>query len=253
MTFATNHTIEPDTTIGRPHRLPVAAALAREAAMLDAVAGGAAPQILVWQCERCIVVPRRLTSSAGFPTAAADLERGGFPVFVRNTGGDAVVQGPGVVNVSLAFARSPKQEDRIGEAYRILCAPLMALLKEHGIEAANGAIAGAMCDGAFNVTAMGRKLAGTAQRWRSLRGAAGFAVLGHLALSVDLDHAAAADAVNVFYAAAGIESRVRGDVHINMAELLGPISTDAVVESLASRYAAAAGRLSLASSTILPF
>ncbi|THF54420.1 lipoate--protein ligase family protein [Ollibium composti] len=248
MTIAARQTLEPNEADGRPQFLPIAAAFEWETAMLDAVAGGAGLQVMVWRCERCIVVPRRLAASAAFPAAARELERRGFPVVVRNTGGDAVVQGPGVVNVSLAFAMPAKLPDRIGHAYRFLCAPLMSLLRKHGIETANGAVAGAMCDGTFNIIAMDRKLAGTAQRWRRAfggEGDSGFAVLGHLALSADLDHAAAADAINAFYAAAGIDSRVRGDAHVNIAELLPsdePVTAETIVQDLASCYLLASRR-----------
>ncbi|MGE0280578.1 MAG: biotin/lipoate A/B protein ligase family protein [Rhizobiaceae bacterium] len=248
MTVAARHPLEHGRSDGSPQFLPIAAALERETAMLDAVAGGAGPQVLVWQCERCIVVPRRLAASAAFSEAARDLERRGFPVIARDTGGDAVVQGPGVVNVSLAFTIPPNMPDRIGEAYRMLCAPLMSLLRQYDIETANGAVSGAMCDGAFNVTACGRKLAGTAQRWRRARGAEGassFAVFGHLALSVDIDHTAAADAVNAFYAAAEIDSRVEEFAHINLTELLpaqGLITASTVVGCLTPFYVTKTGR-----------
>jgi lipoate-protein ligase A len=254
VTIAAHHPLEPDQEGGCAQFLPIAAALERETAMLDAVAGGASPQVIVWQCERCIVVPRRMAAFATFPAAALELERRGVPVVVRNTGGDAVVQGPGVVNVSLAFAIPARLPDHIGHAYRFLCAPLMSLLREHGIETANGAVPGAMCDGTFNITAMDRKLAGTAQRWqraRNVSGSSGFAVLGHLALSVNIDHAAAADAVNAFYAAAGIEGRIRGDAHVNIAELLPANGSanglGAFVGLLASHYVAAAKRIGTAS------
>nr|WP_309402228.1 hypothetical protein [Aminobacter niigataensis]WMD00168.1 hypothetical protein RAR13_28245 [Aminobacter niigataensis] len=248
MTFTVGHPLKPNDMDGRPRYLPIADALMRETAMLDAVAGGVVPQVLVWHSEPCLVVPRRLAASASFPAAARNLEPRGLQVLVRDTGGDAVIQGSGVVNVSMAFAIPAHLPDRIGAAYKMLCAPLMSLLGEHDIETANGAVPGAMCDGAFNVTAVGRKLAGTAQRWRRARsgdGGSGFAVLGHLALSVDIDHAAAADAVNAFYAAAGIESRVHGDGHVNLAELLpadGPATADTLTGSLLSHYIAAARR-----------
>jgi octanoyl-[GcvH]:protein N-octanoyltransferase len=198
---------------------------------------------MIWHCEPCLAVPRRLAASPSFPAATRELQRRGLPVVVRDTGGDAVVQGPGVVNVSVAFAIPANLPDRIGEAYRRLCAPLMSLLREQHIETANGAVAGAMCDGAFNVTAAGRKLAGTAQRWRRARNIPGFAVLGHLALSVDIDHAAAAAAVNAFYAAAEIDSRVDGSAHVNLTELLPANGSTAstIGRLLSSRYIAAAG------------
>lgn len=213
----------PFTSEGKgrsPQFLPYATALERETAMLDAVAAGAESRVLIWHCERCIVVPQRLADYKTFPAAARRLEKQGFPVFVRTSGGDAVVQGPGVVNISLSTAVSHQVTDRISASYRLLCAPLMSLLREYNIETGNGSVTGAMCNGLYNVTAMGRKLAGTAQRWRPARNAAHHTMLGHLALSVNIDHAAAVAAINDFYDAADIDLRVCSSAHINISELL---------------------------------
>ena len=207
-----------------PAHLPLASALACEMAMLDAVAKQPGHyHHLVWECQRCIVVPRRLSMLDRFADACAPLRERGFPVFIRETGGDAVVQGPGIVNVSIAFAVPSTGPDRIRAAYARLCTPLVEILGRQGIEAAAGTVPGSMCDGAYNVVVGGCKLAGTAQRWRVLRSEdceGGHAALAHLAVSVDADHAAACDAVNALYAGLGIAERVNAGCHINWLDLI---------------------------------
>jgi octanoyl-[GcvH]:protein N-octanoyltransferase len=179
-------------------------------------------QCLIWQCAPCIVVPRRMSMLERFPRAAALMQEHGFPMFVRETGGDAVVQGPGIINVTIAFTPSDRQRDRIHTTYERLSRPLINLLLRQGIRATTGAISGAMCDGAYNVVVGRRKLAGTAQRWRTWRSEDGllqYAVLAHLALSVDVDHVAACAAINTLYAELGIGARICSDRHANWADI----------------------------------
>ena len=225
---------QPGTVAGSaPHPtvqwLDFAEALRRERAMLEAAGSGGFGWLL-WQTEGCIVVPRSHATNARFTDAAAASAQRGYPVQVRDTGGSAVVQGPGVLNLSLAFMAAAGVRDRIGATYRALCAPLIDALRRRGVEAANAAVPGTMCDGAYNVVVAGRKLAGTAQRWRSLgRARPGeHAVLAHLALFLDVDHAAAAAAINAFYAGLGMESRVEPQRHINWVDIPMPAAGAAV-------------------------
>lgn len=205
-------------------RLDFEEAVGRERAMLDAAGREGGCGWMLWQTGRCIVVPRSHTANARFDVAAAASAASGYPVRVRDTGGSAVVQGAGVLNLSLAFTAAAEVRDRIGATYRVLCAPLIEALRRRGVDAANAAVAGTMCDGAYNVVVAGRKLAGTAQRWRSLgRARPGeHAVLAHLALFLDVDHAAAAAAINAFYAALGVQSGVEAQRHINWTEIAMP-------------------------------
>lgn len=196
-------------------------ALARERAMLAAADGGPGLSWMLWRTEPCIVVPRSHVSRPAFETAAAASAARGWPVHIRDTGGGAVAQGQGVVNLSMTFSIGATSRDRIGTSYRILCAPVMAMLRSRGICGAFRAVPGTMCDGAYNVVVGDRKLAGTAQRWRSLgRDRPGeHAVLAHLAMFVDLDHVEAAESINALYADMGIEAGIEASSHINWAEI----------------------------------
>ncbi|CRX29231.1 Lipoate-protein ligase A [Pseudomonas aeruginosa] len=92
-------------------------------------------------------------------------------------------QSPGVLNIALSYALGPgdNEQTRIETAYLRLCQPICDWLRERGLDAGVGAVAGSFCDGRYNVTLDGRKLAGTAQRWRR-NGAGRPVVLAHAAL-----------------------------------------------------------------------
>ncbi|EOQ81598.1 hypothetical protein K652_06408 [Pseudomonas aeruginosa VRFPA02] len=104
----------------------------------------------------------------GFAPASAAVAERGWPVLLRDTGGEPVPQSPGVLNIALSYALGPgdNEQTRIETAYLRLCQPICDWLRERGLDAGVGAVAGSFCDGRYNVTLDGRKLAGTAQRWR---------------------------------------------------------------------------------------
>ncbi len=215
-------------------RLPYEEALAEERAMLGAADGSPGLTWLLWQTAPCIVVPRSHESRSGFKAAVAASAARGWQVHTRDTGGGAVVQGPGVVNLSMVFSIGPALRDRIGTSYRVLCEPVMAMLRSRGIHGTYRAIPGTMCDGAYNIVVGSRKLAGTAQRWRSLgRDRPGEqAVLAHLAMFATLDHVEAAEAINALYADMGVEAGIEASSHINWAEIDTPSDTD-IADALA--------------------
>ncbi|MFC3209022.1 MAG: hypothetical protein WA973_15555 [Mesorhizobium sp.] len=212
--------------------LDIARAIQSESAMLDAVASGKERfQFLLWQsAEPCLVVPRRMTNLANFAEASIGALNRGYPVSVRETGGGAVIQASGTVNVSIAFTMPMTMDDRIGHAYKFLCEPVMQFLRQQGADPAYGTIEGAMCDGAYNIVVNQRKLAGTAQRWRRARANdEHYAVLAHLVLSVDTDHASTCRVVNEFHAAVGVATNVRPESHINWTEIASPVGLDAAI------------------------
>ena len=80
---------------------------------------------------------------------------------------------------------------------------------ELGGDASVGEIGGALCDGRYNVNLNGRKMVGTAQRWRQRGGRPGGLV--HGALLLDDDRIELIAAVNRFNEACGLEQRVRAE------------------------------------------
>ena len=210
-----------------------AAGLAAELALLARIARGDAPWgILTWRpTARALVVPRSLARRASFTGAAAASMLRGWPVLVRESGGGIVPLTAGVLVVALAYASS---EVKIEEAYRRLCEPLAAAIGEHGVAVTLGAVPGAFCDGAYNLVAAGRKLAGTAQRWRA------GAVLAHAVILVDPELPAAIGAVDAFAGEVGVEAAAL-DRHVALAELVPGVALDDLARRCAARFAAAFG------------
>jgi hypothetical protein len=146
-----------------------AAARADESLMLHAARHG--PAACLWQSGQGLVVPRTYQRLPRFPEACRRFERLGWPVTMRQSGGGLVPQGPGIINVSLAYAVEGRPLSQSDAAYGCLCTLISGTLEGLGIPSRAQAVAGSFCDGRYNLAwrdPMGaaRKIAGTAQLWR---------------------------------------------------------------------------------------
>ncbi|WP_010322071.1 lipoate--protein ligase family protein [Marinobacterium stanieri] len=207
---------------GQSNVLTPAQGLAQEMSLLSAVASGERQEgFLAWRCQQALIVPRRLAHKAEFHLAANRMKVEGWPVHIRSTGGDLTPQAPGLINIAIAY-RCKREPGAIEASYRALCDPLIEYLKQQGIQASCGAVAGAFCDGDYNITVAGKKLAGTAQRWRRITGLqqGDFAVLAHAVVLCDEPMQRLWNAGNRFYQYCGMEPYIRPECHISMAELL---------------------------------
>ncbi|MPR05044.1 lipoate--protein ligase family protein [Pseudomonas sp. MAFF 212408] len=204
----------------QPVRMTIEAGLAAEQDLLAAVcAGEQAFGLLFWQpSDQALVMPRRLSRLPAFDAASTVSSDAGWPVLLRETGGEPVPQSAATVNIALVYAppRSEGDQGRIETGYQRLCQPICDALIALGGDASLGEIDGAFCDGRYNVNLNGRKMVGTAQRWRQ---SAGRPVgLVHGALLLDNDREELIAAVNRFNQACGLEQRVRADSHIALHE-----------------------------------
>ena len=177
--------------------------------------------LLLWRPrDRALVMPRRMSRLPGFVEASETLADSGWPVLLRETGGEPVPQSSATVNIALVYAqpKSDPDRDRIEIAYRRLCQPILDVLSKLGGAASLGEVEGAFCDGRFNVNLDGRKMVGTAQRWRQSQGGLRPVVLVHGALLVDNERHEMVAAVNRFNEICELEQRVRADSHIALSE-----------------------------------
>lgn len=204
--------------------LTVAAGLQAEQDLLAAVCRGERDHgLLFWRpTDRALVMPRRMSQLKGFETASAELATSGWPVLLRETGGEPVPQSSAVINVALIYTapRSEGDRDRIEIAYKRLCEPLCEVLTGWGGTASVGEIEGAFCDGRYNVNLNGRKLVGTAQRWRQGQGGKRPVVLVHGALLLDNERESMVAAVNRFNEHCGLEQRCLAQSHIALHEVV---------------------------------
>jgi len=131
----------------------------------EALFGEGRRSVLLWQAEAwSLIVPRAWARRDGFAAASDAAAKRGWPLLVRSSGGGAVPQGPSTLNLAIVTSIEPRAP--LQDGYRLICSAVAETLARFGIATNIGAVDGAFCDGAWNVTAGGRKLAGTAQRWR---------------------------------------------------------------------------------------
>ena len=206
----------------QPVAMTVEAGLAAEQDLLASVcAGEQSFGLLFWQpSDQALVMPRRLSRLPAFEAASQVSAAHGWPVLLRETGGEPVPQSSATVNIALVYAppRSEGDHSRIETAYRRLCDPICQLLDEQGGTSSLGEIEGAFCDGRFNVNLDGRKMVGTAQRWRQSQGGQRPVGLVHGAMLMDDERESMVAAVNRFNEACGLEQRVRAQSHIALHE-----------------------------------
>lgn len=216
-------------------RVPTEAGLAAEQRLLAEVcAGNQTGGVLFWQAtDRALVMPRRLGREAGFQAGCEAAAALGWPVLLRETGGEPVPQSAATINVALVYAAPSQDNDRnrIETAYLRLCEPLCEVLREQGGQASVGEVQGAFCDGRYNVNLDGRKWVGTAQRWRQANGRA--VVLAHGAMLMTNDRQAMVGAVNAFNHACGLPQRCDPDAHVALHERFPGVD---VVPALCAAY-----------------
>ncbi|AUQ68385.1 biotin/lipoate A/B protein ligase family protein [Phaeobacter inhibens] len=136
--------------------------IAREAALLQR--GKLA--LMLWQAaENALVVPVAVARRDGMQRALGEAAERGWPVTVRGSGGGIVPQGSATLNLAMVLPCTAGFT--VEDGYRMICGAVTEALTRFDITAETGARPGAFCDGAWNVLAGGRKLAGTAQRWRT--------------------------------------------------------------------------------------
>ncbi|MDD0995884.1 lipoate--protein ligase family protein [Pseudomonas sp. TNT2022 ID1044] len=205
-----------------PDALTIEAGLQAEQDLLASVCAGESEfGLLFWQpSDQALVMPRRLNRLPGFDAACEVSAAAGWPVLLRDTGGEPVPQSATTINIALVYAppRSEGDLNRIESGYRRLCDPICHLLDELGGTSSLGEIDGAFCDGRFNVNLDGRKMVGTAQRWRQSQGGQRPVGLVHGAMLIDNERESMVAAVNRFNQACGLEQRVRAESHIALHE-----------------------------------
>jgi octanoyl-[GcvH]:protein N-octanoyltransferase len=91
------------------------------------------------------------------------LEKEGYRVIVRNSGGLAVVLDEGVLNLTLVFPESQKGID-INRGYEAMWLLIKKMFADFPHEIAAGEIKGSYCPGSYDLSINGKKFAGISQR-----------------------------------------------------------------------------------------
>ena len=184
------------------------------------------PVAAIWQTQRSLVVPRSYRRYEGFEETCHLFAQQGWPVTVRQTGGGIVPQGPGILNLSLAYQVDGPPMRHSEPGYLLICELLADALGDVGIEAFPAAVEGSFCDGRYNLAVQRAgevvKIAGTAQSWRRKPGSKDqHWGLVHALVLLDTDTAAVTEVANSFEAEIGSMQRYLPEKVVSAAELLG--------------------------------
>ncbi|MGF9711751.1 lipoate--protein ligase family protein [Paenibacillus naphthalenovorans] len=128
------------------------------------VGEGGAPLVHLWRHPRAFVMGLRDSRLPGAGKAAEWLERDGYSVAVRNSGGAAVPLDLGVVNLSLILPKRRQGEIDFRDDFERMVELIRLTLQETGASVSTGEVQGAYCPGDFDLSIGGRKFCGIAQR-----------------------------------------------------------------------------------------
>lgn len=110
--------------------------------------------ILLWTAQDCIILGMNDTFEPQFKKGLQTLP---YPYVLRSSGGRAIVNDEGIINVSLYYTG----QDRIEEAYQKMVRLLESLCH---VSFEVGEVTGSYCPGAFDLSRNGKKVAGLSQR-----------------------------------------------------------------------------------------
>lgn len=185
-----------------PATLP-ADGLEAEAVMIERAARGEALAHVWAAAAPALVAPRSYLRHERFAAVQGAFARErGITVRLRGSGGGVVPQGPGLLNLSLAWMPQESMSTLLEVVYRRLCAMLQRAFAALGIATEPREVRGSFCDGRFNLAVGERKIAGTAQQWKRV-GPDRHAVLAHAVMIVEADPALITSWANDFESALG--------------------------------------------------
>ncbi len=136
---------------------------ALDAAIAEHVGRGLAPPtVRLWRPGRCLALGRFDTRLPHFHEVVEQIQAQGITVLRRRSGGQAVWQDERYLNFSVI---APTRSGRLGipEAYKRYLEGLRRGLRLLGLEAELRHVAGAFCDGPYDLAVDDVKLVGTAQ------------------------------------------------------------------------------------------
>jgi Lipoate-protein ligase A len=208
---------------------------ARHDENLLALAAEYGPSAMIWRASQSLVVPRTYRRFTEFDAVCQEFEHNGWPIIVRQTGGGIVPQGPGILNVSLAYSVHGPAMRHSEPGYLLICDVVANALAALGVKAYPSPVAASFCDGRYNlaVTHHGTavKIAGTAQMWKRLPDSPDTHVgLVHALVLVDTDSPALTHVINAFETKVGNDRRYSVSSVVSVGEHLNRVG-EAALES----------------------
>lgn len=141
--------------------------LALEEVLAVRVGKGAIPPILrLWRNGDCFVIGR--LNYRRFAKQVERLEKEGFSVVERLSGGEAIFQDEGCLNFSIIVPRPYNgwKWDKLEEIFKVLCSGLIKGLEKLGIYCEHSQV-DSFCSGPYDLATGGKKIAGVSLALRS--------------------------------------------------------------------------------------
>lgn len=197
----------------------------------ESVASGAQPPtVLLRRQKPYVLLGPADTRLPGAANGVAWLREQGYPVFVRISGGSAVVLDE--TCLSFAVAIPCRDLTALRSNYERLAGGVIDGLARLGVQAYFAEVENTYCPGPYDLAAGGRKIAGIAQALRR-----GFAEVGGMVL-VAQEPERAIELIEGFYKAAGQPRKFDPDRHTNLHRLCGrPVAMEEVITAIAGAYA----------------
>lgn len=218
----------------------ISSGLDLEHSLLDQVLKGDAQcGYALWRSKQALVVPKSATHRENFEQACDFCETQGWPVVVRSTGGELTPQNEGFINLSIVL-KCKKNQLSIKDSYQVICQAIIQWLGQYGIKGSCSSIDGAFCDGEFNVVIDGKKLVGTAQRWKKITNPAvrddgsDMALLMHAVILCDGDLPSMWNISNAFYKTCNLKPFIVDNKHIALSQVLNDHGESFVLKMLDS-------------------
>lgn len=185
----------------------------KEAELLQQVQASELSQVLLlWQAKTPTLVLPAGKKWPVTPLLKTELDRMGWRLVTRKTGGAPVPQHPGVINLSHIYHWPENQPYDIKTAYLHLCRVLSHFFTELGIKVDVHATPGSYCDGDYNLNIDSKKVVGTAQRVLLKKGG-GQVVLSQACILLEGDMKAMVKPVQRCNQICNHDAQILADVH----------------------------------------
>lgn len=192
--------------------------LDKESEIISLVQKGELDQCLhMYTCNNNTLVLPSGKKWQSSPEVIEALNRKGWALLQRRSGGAPVPQTPRLINLSHIYAWAHEQPYSVSLAYRNFCKVLGLFFNSYQIETAFHATPFSYCDGTYNVNINGKKVVGTAQRVLQKKGGQKI-VLAQACILVDENLEQIIEPVNLINEMHGLQDKVLASSHTTLFE-----------------------------------
>jgi len=173
--------------------------------------------LILWQAKTPTIVFPASQKWPESPLLHDTLQREGWQLLSRKTGGAPVPQRQGIINLSHLYVWDDATPYSITQAYEKLCNVLTDFFSLYGLNSETHATEYSYCDGDFNININGRKIVGTAQRIILKKGG-GKIILAQACILIDAVLEELINPINLCYRLCNRTDHIKAQVHTTLFE-----------------------------------